>query len=98
MQVKGQAYLASDSIQTRVSRLATQQFYFGRPLDADTLLEAIDQVNKDSVCKIARRVIGAGLSATGIGIAGKIPGTTEGLANEISDLRGCFGSAGLEIS
>ena len=58
---------------------------------------AIDQVNNDSVCKIARRVIGAGLSATGIGIAGKIPGTTEGLANEISDLCGCFGSAGLEI-
>lgn len=90
MQVRGQAYLASDSISTRVSRLATQQLYFGHALPEDELLDAIDVVDRATVCRVAARVLGSGLATTAIGVTGALDRCETTLCNEINDLRACF--------
>ncbi|MEM6366366.1 MAG: pitrilysin family protein [Planctomycetota bacterium] len=92
MQVHGQAFLASDSLQTRVSRLATQQHYFGHPIDANEMLEAIDAVDIATVCHVAKRVIGSGLAETSIGVAGNLGESERAMLEGIADLRDCFAS------
>ncbi|MEM9825498.1 MAG: pitrilysin family protein [Planctomycetota bacterium] len=90
MQTRGQAYLSSDSIQTRVSRLAMQEHYFGNPLEQNHLLQSIDEVDLNSVCNVARRVLGEGISSAVIGVSG-VPEQLAGeLRSEISDMQGCF--------
>lgn len=90
LQVRGQAYLASDSIPTRVGRLATQQIYLGAPLGVSKLLEAIDAVDMPSLLQVGSDVIAPGLNALSIGIAGRIPGDEERVREELAGLRGCF--------
>ncbi|MEM9586749.1 MAG: pitrilysin family protein [Planctomycetota bacterium] len=90
MQTRGQAYLASDSIQTRVSRLATQCFYFGQCLNDGSLLDGIDAVAREDVTRVAARVIGDGLASTAIGVTGGLGQDAESLRSEIAGLQGCF--------
>ena len=89
MQVKGQAFLASDSIQTRVSRLATQQLYFDAPIPLEDLLRDIEAVEMDSVRRVAHRVFSSGLSASSVGVAGLVD-AEEAVYSGIADLRSCF--------
>lgn len=93
MQVEGQTFLSSDSISTRVSRLATQQFYFGSPIPIDQLLDQIRNVDMDSVVRVARRVIGGGLSSSAIGLSGGLVSADSLIFDELSGLRNCFDEA-----
>ena len=90
LQVRGQAFLASDSIPTRVGRLATQQLYFGEPLDVSELLDGIDSVDKHSLSRVGSDVIAPGLKHLSIGVTGHVPGEVDSVRDEIADLRICF--------
>jgi predicted Zn-dependent peptidase len=45
MQIRGQHIIASENTNTRVSRLVTQEFYFGRHIPADEVLDQIETVD-----------------------------------------------------
>jgi predicted Zn-dependent peptidase len=45
MQIRAQHLMASENSSTRMSRLATQAFYFGRTISGEAILEAIDGVD-----------------------------------------------------
>lgn len=92
MQVKGQAFLASDSIPTRVSRLVTQQHYFGAPIPIADLTSAIESVDHLAVRDIARRVLSTGLGSTSVGVVGNIRSFESQLRSDLNDLRKCFTS------
>ncbi|MEO1526375.1 MAG: pitrilysin family protein [Planctomycetota bacterium] len=96
LQVRGQAYLASDSIPTRVGRLATQQIYLGSPLGVPRLLEDIDAVDMVSLSQVARDIVGPGLGSLSIGIAGRIPGSEDQAREELAALRDCFAEMATE--
>lgn len=49
MQIRGQHLLAADAMNTRMSRLATQQFYFGRPFDEQEVLQQIESITSESL-------------------------------------------------
>lgn len=93
MQVEGQAFLSSDSISTRVSRLATQQFYFGSAIPVDQLLSDIRNVDLDSVVRVARQIIGEGLSTSSIGISGGLVKSEDRMFADLSGMHSCFGQA-----
>ncbi len=63
-QMKGQQMLTADSLSTRMSRLLTQGFYFGRPISEDEILQSIDQLEAAPIQEEAGRL----LSAEGIGV------------------------------
>lgn len=98
MQVHGQAFLASDSIATRVSRLTTQQHYFGTPLNDASMLEQIEAVQIADVAAVANEVLGRGLTQTAIGVGGGMTDSPEQLRSEIEALRDCFDPAAAEIA
>jgi len=45
MQLRGQYLIASENTDTRMSRLATQELYFGRHISADEILKQIESAN-----------------------------------------------------
>ena len=53
LQMRGQHLLASDSVHTRMSRLATQAFYFSEMLEEIEILEGIDNVSCRRVQEVA---------------------------------------------
>lgn len=58
MQVRGQHLLSSESMHTRMSRLATQQFYFGRRIEEQEIVRQLDGVTCDTLQRIAAERIG----------------------------------------
>ncbi|WP_300673704.1 pitrilysin family protein [Desulfoluna sp.] len=53
MQTRAQHLIASENSSTRMSRLATQSFYFGRSLPGEEILAAIDTVDCGALGEIA---------------------------------------------
>ena len=92
MHLRGQAFLSSDSIPTRVSRLATQQFYFGKPLLIDDLMNEIDAVDLKAVRRVASQVISRGLENCSLGVAGAIQGDRQALYADLAGMKDCFSS------
>ncbi len=91
MQVRGQSRLAADVIPNRVARLATQNFHFGKSIDASRILEDIDAVTLENVHDIAGNVFLPGLGHLSIAVVGPID--PDGSAYD--DLRGlheCYAS------
>ena len=91
--VLGQAYLASDSLPTRVSRLATQNHYFGRIIEPDELLRRIDAVQRDEVIDVARKIIGHGIDKMALGVCGPWTIPTDDVECQLRALRDCFAYA-----
>jgi predicted Zn-dependent peptidase len=52
MQIKGQHLIAGENTHTRMSRLATQEFYFGRYISSDEIMEAINAVDLSSLSSL----------------------------------------------
>lgn len=48
-QIKGQHLITAENVGTRMSRLLTQEFYFGRHVDADEILEKIESVDESKL-------------------------------------------------
>lgn len=55
MKMRGQHQLASDSMNTRMSRLLTQQFYFDRPLPGQEIIQRLSDVTGESIQDAAKR-------------------------------------------
>jgi predicted Zn-dependent peptidase len=53
MQIGGQHQLAADSMHTRMSRLATQEFYFQRRISEEEVLEQIQSVTVNDLGRLA---------------------------------------------
>lgn len=54
MQLRGQHCLSGESTHTRMSRLATQQYYLGRPMVDAEVLAAFEAVDADAICRAAQ--------------------------------------------
>ena len=55
--IMGQHQLASDSVNTRMSRILTQDFYFDRPLDEEEISSGISDVTCESIQKAAQKML-----------------------------------------
>jgi predicted Zn-dependent peptidase len=56
-QLVSRYWLASESTHTRLSRLMTQQFYFGRPLGDSAIADGLEAVSYDRFCDWLRQSI-----------------------------------------
>ena len=56
--LKGGIILSSENTQSRMSRLANQQFYFGRIYSLEEVIERIERVKVEEVRKVAEKIFG----------------------------------------
>ncbi len=61
-QIRSQLLLSGEDMHTRMSRLAVQSFYFGRPLSDHEVLDGIGRVDAASVARVAERCLNGGHS------------------------------------
>lgn len=93
MQMKGQSQLAVDVIPSRVSRVATQCFFFGRRISDDAMLKEIDSLKIQQLNEVALSVLLEGLSNLTIAVAGPID--SEGsVCEDLNELRESYSSIG----
>ena len=92
MQVKGQTQLAADIISNRVARLATQQFHFGRRIEDQRIVQAIDDVSLEQLQDLCLTTLAPGFKH--LSIAVKTPqaadGKTGSVYSDINELRDSF--------
>jgi len=74
-QLRGRHVIASEDSHTRMSRLATQELYFGHHLDADAVLAAIAEVDAAALSRVGLEMLalGKGLAAAAL-LGPEIPG------------------------
>lgn len=82
MQLQGQYLLAGDSSHTRMSRLLTQQFYFGRTFDEQEVIEQIDGLCGEDLQLEAQRM----LQSSRPTIAVLTPDHSDVSVNELRDI------------
>lgn len=70
MQVRAQHLIASENSSTRMSRLATQAFYFGRFLCRDEILAAIDAVDCRALKGVASGTLADALRRVAVSVVG----------------------------
>jgi predicted Zn-dependent peptidase len=89
MQLRGQHLLSSENLSTRMSRLATQEFYFGRRIDEAEILQSINQVTLEDLQGLIDRSLPSALSQIAVAVTGGVESksATEAAIQEISD---CF--------
>jgi predicted Zn-dependent peptidase len=69
-QIKGQHLIAAEDTNTRMCRLATQEFYFGRHISTREITEQIEAVDIAKLEDITQNVLAGHLSAMAIAIVG----------------------------
>ena len=57
MQMRGQHQLSADSSHTRMSRLMTQEFYFGDYFGEDAVLDGIERVDSTTIQHVAQQLL-----------------------------------------
>lgn len=57
MQIRGQHLISAESSNTQMSRLATQELYFGRHISSKNILAAIDDVSRSSVTTLSQEIL-----------------------------------------
>ena len=70
MQLRAQHLISSENSSTRMSRLATQAFYFGRFLSGEEILSAIDSVDKGALAAMAGGDLARALKGVAISVVG----------------------------
>ena len=70
MQIRGQHLIASEDTYTRMSRLATQELYFGRHLTPDEILTQIDAVDGQTLQRAYENLLLNSLRQAAIAIVG----------------------------
>ena len=88
MQMQGQQQLAADSTHTRMSRLLSQEFYFGRHLPEAEVLDEIECVTAATIREIAQQLKTATASCAALVPAGISNSTQQikSLLNQSSEL------------
>jgi len=67
-QMKGNMLLGLETSDSRMSRLAKNEIYFGRDVPLDEVAAGIDAVSNDDILRVARRLLGpCGLALTVLG-------------------------------
>jgi predicted Zn-dependent peptidase len=89
MQIRGQHLIAAENTNTRMSRLATQEFYFGRRITTEEILSQVEAVGEQMLRRLAKEVFGDLREHLAIAVVG--PETPEhySLAS-IEELRSTF--------
>ncbi len=72
VQIRTQHLISSEDVHTRMCRLATQELYFGRHLDASDVLAEIDSVDVNCIRRLAKNDLLPGLSKAHLVVAGPI--------------------------
>ncbi|SCY06343.1 M16 family metallopeptidase [Desulfoluna spongiiphila] len=70
MQLRAQHLISSENSSTRMSRLATQAFYFDRFLSGEEILSAIDSVDKGALAAMAGGDLARALGDVAISVVG----------------------------
>jgi predicted Zn-dependent peptidase len=70
MQARGMHLIASEDVDTCMSRLATQTFYFGRPIPAGEVLAEIERVDLPALWKLSESWLAQGFDRMSLGIVG----------------------------
>lgn len=70
MHIRGQHMLSSENTNTRMSRLATQEIYFGRHLSAEEILSEIERVNSETFEQLSGEWLMDALSRISIAVVG----------------------------
>lgn len=70
MQIRGQHLIASEDTYTRMSRLATQELYFGRHITPDEILAEIDAVDEAALRHTYENLLFNALQSVAISIVG----------------------------
>lgn len=71
--VAGQHLISSEIPHTRMSQLATQEFYFGRPLGSEEIVAAIDQVTSAELERIRETMLWPGFNQLAVAVIGPQP-------------------------
>ena len=91
MQIRGQHLLASENSHTRMGRLATQHYYFGRHLPADEVLGQLEAVDSRALRRLAGEILAPAFDRLALAIVGpSIPEayTKDSIAELTHDARG----------
>jgi predicted Zn-dependent peptidase len=72
-QLKSSILMSLESTSARCEQLARQLVVFGRPLSLDEVVSKVTAVDVDAVRRVARRLIEAPLTLTGLGPLGNLP-------------------------
>ena len=85
MQIRGQHLLASECLHTRMSRILTQELYFGQRIEDENILDAIDSIDFHALKEYAGEKILPALGELGVAVIGPVslPDNTQ---NEIEEL------------
>jgi predicted Zn-dependent peptidase len=70
MQIRGQHLISGENTNTRMSRLAVQELYFGRQLPEDEILAEIDAIQVEKLQSLADEVLRAALNRATIAVVG----------------------------
>lgn len=70
MQIRGQHLLASECLHTRMSRMLTQEHYFGRRIADETILESIDSIDFHALRDYATEALLPSLANLGVAVIG----------------------------
>ena len=91
MQMKGQSQLAVDVIPSRVARLATQCFIFGKRISDAAMLKQIDNITIQQLNDVALSVLLEGLSKLTIAVAGPVD-SAGSVCEDLNELRESYSS------
>lgn len=82
-QIKGQHLIAAEDTNTRMSRLATQEYYFGRHISTREIADRIEAVDMNNLKDIAQQSLAGNLSEMAIAVVGpENPDRYEIISNE----------------
>ena len=70
MQIHGQHLIAAENTNTCMSRLATQELYFGRNIPTEDIIDHIGSVNDRVLQKLARQSLRAALRQAAVAVCG----------------------------
>ncbi len=70
MQIKGQHLIAAESTNTQMSRLATQELYFGDHISSEQIVAAIDAVACDTLAKTAADLVSSTREHSALAVIG----------------------------
>ncbi|MEZ4272585.1 MAG: pitrilysin family protein [Myxococcota bacterium] len=70
MQIRSQHLLSGENMNTRMSRLATQEFYFNRVVTADEILDDIESIEKSSLVEVANDLMHNAIKNVTIAVVG----------------------------
>ena len=70
MHIRGQHLIAGENTNTRMSRLAVQELYFGRQLPDDEILAEVDAIHVAKLQSLAEAVLGDALGRATVAVVG----------------------------